>query len=516
MKALSCPKCGAPLQSGMKTCPYCQVGLEDDVAVGERPPAEESAQFASPVEIPPDWIQFKDPWHGFTLAHPSGWRVVTAKGQISVRADPAGVTQALIWPFSAQMPLPARQIALQFTSYTRAINPTFQAWEQSNSAGDSNRITLRTRQMRWGQPTEGIFNILIHGVNVIISGYEAPEQSVAQWSDSLSRILGTFHTMDLMPRRMVQEPGEGAFSLWVPDRWNFQGRVDRNHIGGAGTTQYTTSDPTGQILAAMPMIQWSFSEGMGGILGMLGGQKMLHFQPAAQFCVQNVAPWMSQAQSEMKIEAVTERPDWVEGAVRELAGSGYPPGMFEISMAELETTYLENGIRMRQKSRVGTQRQRAAGMFAAAAPIWMAYLDVYYRAPVDSFPNWEPVLTGIIDSQVVNPAWKMREQQLTSQFIANSQADIQRRTRQISRTLSETSDLITQSYWNRQAMDDRISEMRSNATLGVQNVAAESGEVYKVPSGFDRYWVDGLGNLYGGSWLSQPDIQWKPLEPTGI
>lgn len=86
----------------------------------------------------------------------------------------------------------------------------------------------------------------------------------------------------------------------------------------------------------------------------------------------------------------------------------------------------------------------------------------------------------------------------------------------ISQTLSETSDIVANSSWNRQQAYDRISEMRSNATLGAQNVASDSGDVYKAPYGYDRYWVDGLGNLYGGSWLSQPDINWQPLQPTGI
>jgi hypothetical protein len=37
--------------------------------------------------------------------------------------------------------------------------------------------------------------------------------------------------------------------------------------------------------------------------------------------------------------------------------SGYPAGTFETSMAVIETTYEENGIRLRQRMRVGTQRQ---------------------------------------------------------------------------------------------------------------------------------------------------------------
>jgi hypothetical protein len=520
MRALTCPKCGAPIHSGASICPYCRVGLEADPAVVSQPQEQPDSQASVQqplVEIPSDWIRCQDPWHGFSIAHPKGWQVVTTKGQISVREDPSGLTAALIWPYSLQVPASARQVALQFTNMARSYNPTFQAWEQGNSAGDTNRITVRTRQVRWGQPVEGVFNVLVNGANVIVSGYEAPSQAIAQRSAVMAQILSTFRTIDLMPRQRVQEPTEGAYAIWIPSGWNFQGRVDRNHIGGSGSAQFSISrDPQSQVMAASPWMQWNFMDGMGGFMATFTGQTMMRFVPAAQFCTQNVAPWMSQFQQGLTVESVSERMDLCDQAVKDLMEAGYPPGMFESTIAVIETTYTENGVRMRQKSRVATQRQRSAGMFAAATPIWMAFLDVYYRAPENEFAAWEPVLAGIIDSQVINPAWKAGERQLANNYIANSQADIQRRTRQISQTLSETSDIISNSYWNRQATYDRLSEMRSNATLGVQNVASSSGEEYKVPYGYDRYWVDGLGNLYGGSWMSQPDINWKPLEPTGI
>ena len=151
--------------------------------------------------------------------------------------------------------------------------------------------------------------------------------------------------------------------------------------------------------------------------------------------------------------------------------------------------------------------------------IWTAAQDVYIRAPYAEFATWQPILDGILESFKINPNWQaMENQRIQGQIqnqIAASQADISRRLGQISQTLSETSDIVTNSYWNRQATYDHISEQRSNAMLGVQNVASPSNEVYQVPNGFDQYWADGLGNLYGGSWMTQPDINWTPLEPTG-
>ena len=366
---------------------------------------------------------------------------------------------------------------------------------------------------------DGLYNILVEGANAIISGYEAPAAGIAQRSAVMAQILSSFRTTLRMPRQSAREPGEGAFTVTLPAGWIFQGGVNRNNIGGSGLAQYSIGiDPAGRVMAAMPSYQWSYMDSGGfNPFGSFGGPQALPYMPAEQFCMRNIAPWMQSFQSGFKVEAVVGRPDLAELSLAELAQSGYPPGSFEASVATIETSYDENGLRLRQLSRVSTLRQRSnPGLFGGAAPIWQAALDIYYRAPQAEFKTWEPVLSGIVDSLALNPAWQAGEQRLAQNYIANSQSDIQRRTRQISQTLSETSDILTSGYWNRHANDERYSEMRQNAMMGVQNVASSSGEEYKVPLSFDRYWADGLGNLYGGSWMAQPDLNWKPLDPTGI
>lgn len=512
MRALTCPKCGAPVQAETPVCPYCGVGLVDDHPMTDLPPREPPA-----VQIPEGWTLTRDGWHGFSIAHPLGWQVVTTKGQISVREDPVGRVAALIWPFSLPGPVHARQVALQFTGMARSLNPSFQAWQQ-NTADDSNRVTVRTRQMRLGQSFDGCFNILVQGSNAIVSGYEAPTQVVAERGPIMAQILSTFRTAELMPRQWVQEPMEGAYSAAIPAGWSFQGGVNRNNIGGSGSVSFSTGrDPQFQVGAAMPWYHWNYMDGWGGFMGAMGGYQAMRYTPAAQYAAQQVAPWMGRSLKELKVEAVIDRPDLAEFFQRDLLEAGYLPGMFEIQTAMLETTHTENGVRLRQKARVSTQRQMGGGgLMSGVMPMWVATMDIYYRAPDLEFAEWEPVLAGILDSLKMNPAWQMGERRLAQNYIANSQADTQRRLHQISQTLSETTDIITSGYWNRQQTYDRISEARSNATLGVQNVTSASGDVYKVPNGFDQYWVDGLGNLYGGSWMSQPEINWTPLTPTGI
>ena len=508
MEALTCPKCGAPLQVGMNACPYCRVGL-----VPGTQPAAEPVETLHPgaVELPPGWQTFTDPWFGFTIAHPPGWEVSTLLGQTTIRGDPVGFTSAAIAPFTSPAPTTARAVAMQFVTLGRQTMPDFQAWQQGNAAPDSNRVTIRTRGTRFGQALEGIYNVLVEEQSCIISGYCAPPQTLQQLGGIMAKILATFHpTGQQMPRQMVQDPTEGSFTVQIPAGWGFQGGVNRNNPNRVGAMQFSTGrDAQGTVMASMPNSTWVFVEPVMAMFSFPGFYPAMGYMQASRLVTKMMLGQVQKMHPGAQLVSCSERPDLAELSQWELARSGYPPGMFETSVAMMDVVYSENGVRLREKSRVSTMRQPGQSM-------WNALIDVSYRAPEAEMETWEPVLTGCLSSFQVNPQWQARERGMIQGYINNAQADIRRRQAQISQTLSETSDIISSSYWNQQATYDRISEMRSNAILDVQNVAAPSGDVYKVPNGYDQYWIDGLGNMYGGSWLTQPDINWQPLNPTGI
>jgi hypothetical protein len=391
------------------------------------------------------------------------------------------------------------------------VTQNFQAWQQGNTAPDSNRITLRTRATRFGQALEGIYNILVEGQNCIISGYSAPPETLAQIGHLMAKILASFRTGgQQIPRQAVREPTEGAFVMQVPSGWVFRAGVNRNNIGGAGSLQFSAGrDPQGSVSVSMPTYTWAFVEPMMSLFSFPTGYPSLGYMPASKFVPKFVLEQARKLHRDIQLVSAIERPDLAEIGQWELARSGYPLGTFETSTAMMDVIYTENGVRYREKSRVGVMRQPGQGM-------WNALIDLVYRAPENELERWEPVLTGCFNTLQINPQWQAGERGLAQNYINNAQADIRRRQAQISQTLSETSDIISNSYWNRQATYDRISEMQSNVTLGLQNVASESGDVYKVPNGYDQYWVDGLGNTFGGSWLTQPELNWQPLNPTGI
>lgn len=507
MRALTCPQCSAPLGRDPAACPYCGVGLVTDALPETRQDRTRNAAAA-----PDGWITHRDPWHGFSIVHPPEWRVETLRGAISVRLDPLGRTAASIYPFLLPQPATAQQVARWFAGLMRAGNPTFQSWIQSGVSERSRRVTVRTRQDLYGQQVEGVWNILVDGTSSSISGCSAPVGALGAQGEIMARILTTFAPMRALERMAAVDPTEGAFSVQLPAGWSFQGGVNRNTIGGAGMPYFWVAEGAAGAASCLPNQSWFFLEPLIG--GLLGGYPVLGFMNAAAFCRHSIVPWMQQSQPLLEVITITERPDLADLMLADLARQGYSPAHFELSAALLETRYPENGTLFRQASRVVTQRQRGGGM--AGAPGWMALLDVYYRAPDFQFAAVEAVLRGVLDSYQPNPAWQAAEQGRTNGILAASQADRQRRQQQISQTLQETSAIITSGYWGRQAAYERMSEQRSNATLGLQNVSTASGQVYQVPYGYDQYWQDGLGNVYGGNWGAQPDANWTPLHPTGI
>ena len=74
-------------------------------------------------------------------------------------------------------------------------------------------------------------------------------------------------------------------------------------------------------------------------------------------------------------------------------------------------------------------------------------------------------------------------------------SDLRCRMGQISQTISDTNDMIFDGYMHRQAIDERIAEKRSDATLGVHSVESPAGDVCRVPNGYDHYWTNGLGDF---------------------
>lgn len=514
MQPILCPQCGAPLQSRAPQCPYCGVGLENSpTAVGS------ISQAQNPPVIPPGWTIHKNSWYGFTIAHPPGWHVIPVKGRFSIRKDVGGLVSAWIWPLAlpgdaliGDPRTAARQVAEYYIFQLRQSDPSVQAWLAETKDEQPGRLTFRLQRNFMNTPLEGIFTVLLAGASAILSGFECPTGQSGSHADSMRQILASFRTIPAMPKQHVCEPREHAFEVDIPQGWLYQAGVDRNHPGGTGIVQFMAGrEQQNLVCLVFPGQIWTFIDSQWGGWSSMPGYQAMPFMPAAQLCQQWIVPGMQQQMHDLAVQEILDRPDLTYQGYLDLAAKGMSTNV-DMTTANLTVTYSENGVHLKQRAIVVTSRTRNP---YGQGGTWIGFLNVYARAPENEFEQWAPVLDGMAASFTMNPAWQAREQGLVNNYLVQSQRDRSRRLQQISQTLSQTSDMITSSYWSRQETYDRLSHMWSNTILSYQDVTSAGGEVYNVPTGYDRYWVDGLNNIYGGDWNTQPDITWTPLEPTG-
>ncbi|MDD4353171.1 MAG: hypothetical protein PHN56_01800 [Candidatus Nanoarchaeia archaeon] len=113
----------------------------------------------------------------------------------------------------------------------------------------------------------------------------------------------------------------------------------------------------------------------------------------------------------------------------------------------------------------------------------LGYASIFIglSAKEDEFTEYEELLNNILNSYTIS------EEYVSACIQAQNQAASA--ALKAGQTLSETSDIIMDSWDNRQRSDDIISEKWSDTTLGYERVYdSETGEVYRVENGFyDSY-----------------------------
>jgi hypothetical protein len=525
MSSARCPCCHQVAAPAAVVCTHCGAPLSSDDAIPWTVPASAKDVVDAVAAEPPSetWEPYRDEWAGLSLDRPAGWDVGVAQGIVTVRQDPAALTSALIWPLTLHVPLSAEAVARQAIGLARSVNPTFTAWRvppsSSPSPGTGESIFVRTQARQNGRLLDGAYTILVSGTSALITGFQGPGDQVQPLLPTLGRMLASFRPIPRLPRSSFCDPTEGSFTALVPPGWSARGATNRsNNVYGIGFPSFeAASDAAGTLKAAVVWLQFAFGEGLGGLWGMgTPGVQMLPSMPAAVFAERWLVPWLRQHHAGLKLERAVDRPDLLPAAAAEWARAGLSLETVELSAATLQVRYREGSTVFREKLGVSVQRARPGmGFFTAMPGMWAAQVPSFVRAPADQFGRWEPLLLGVIDSLQIDPQWQQIQNQQVQARSRILQQDTQRRLGEISHTLSETSDLITSGYWQRQAVHDRLSHMWSNTIIGTQDVVDPSGTVCNVPNGYEQYWRDNRGYVYGGDWLVNPDPTWHKLEPTG-
>lgn len=341
---------------------------------------------------------------------------------------------------------------------------------------------------------------------------------------------------------------EGAFGVLVPKGWNAQGGVKRGAMYNLPECVFQVVDPAGRVGFVFKPDTMQFSEPMGSGMGMLGalfgmfggGMPMmgmgpqaptLPFQDAVSFARGFLLTQWRGRWPDIALVQAAFNPLAQARQLRDLQQScqqraGLEMMRPECSSADVTVDYTAGGQRVRQSAIVHVSR--LINPMGPSMP-WFAEVPGLWFAPVAEFGVWDPILRRILESVHINPQWQAAQVARDNNATLHDQMDRNRRLQQISQTLSQTSQIVSDGYWSRSEIHQAHAQGRaaaaaqqsdwqheySNAILGWEDRWDDNGNHHSISAGHERVWVDPGGGYHYGNQLSNPDPTWSELKLRG-
>lgn len=219
----------------------------------------------------------------------------------------------------------------------------------------------------------------------------------------------------------VYEPGEKAFSLLIPKGWKMEGgifRVDALRAGGplnameAKCDLLIKSDRRGSVAFHIyPDIVYAHPGIGGGFFPVGGNYQGAEVKPLmdAQSFLRALFDYVHPGARSVKVLKLRPLPgekrsidQGLSYTNRLLSQIGMPQFSFRSDAAGGVFEYSENGVRYKEVMLTGIVDMRGA-------MTWKNTRTLSFRAPVQSFERWKPVMDIIRFSIRFNPRWVLQE-----------------------------------------------------------------------------------------------------------
>jgi hypothetical protein len=305
-----------------------------------------------------------------------------------------------------------------------------------------------------------------------------------------------------------QDPKEKAFSFEVPSGWNITGGLFR--FASVDTRPaWQLASPDGQVrisggdaelppftLPSPTLAMAGFREGSWYSPGYGVNMLVRRYLPGLAFAREYVTARVARSCSDLVFTDSRERPDAVQALNAIYSQYGAYGVSLSLTAGEVAFTCRQNEQSMRGYYFAGTQLTQTQG-----SGLWNVEHLCGFLAPAARAAEAQSVLHHIIGSIQVNPQWAAMQQGIA----ANT-------SRIVARTSEAISNIINETYWNRQAVMDEISRRRSNVTLGVEDVIdPATGRQIKIESGSEYYWMDHRGTIVGTQTDTRPTLDFRQL-----
>jgi len=461
---------------------------------------------------PGGWVSHKGA--GYTLETPRGWtvRAEPKTGRLDIQG--AAGEQAVVWPMFIPGALDAASGPAVLRKLSASLWPEAR-WEAAHPAGGK---ALRMRGSAQGRTVLAALAWVpsTKGTPAYLYAASAPEIGFRLLEDAFARVFGSLRLSGApaaggQPAASWvrwQDPRENAFSFEIPSGWNMTGGLFRFASVDIRPAWQLTS-PDGQIRitggdAELPpftlpnqmLAMAGFREGMMYSPGYGVNMMVRRYIPGMAFAREYVTQKAARGCTELAFTDSRERPD----AVQALNAVYSQYGAFGVSLTltagEVAFTCRQNGQPRRGYYFAGTQLTQTQG-----TGLWNLEYLCGFLAPAARAAEAQSVLHHIIGSIQINPQWAAMQQGIA----ANT-------SRIVARTSEAVSNIINETYWNRQGVMDEMDRRRSNAILGVEDVIdPATGRQIKIESGSEYYWIDHRGTIVGTQTDTRPNLDFRAL-----
>ncbi len=318
---------------------------------------------------------------------------------------------------------------------------------------------------------------------------------------------------DIMDPTGFERPMRAASSL-VPSDWKVTGGVFYKMGGDCTSGQnisWRASSPDGKAsIEMLPNVGWSQNN-----QGYPTGRDCLNagFGSADQF----VRAWAGSLPGGRVVEVVrdpaTQR--MLAPMTFEMGGDPYTKSWGDYVTAQVD--YTANGRAMKAIVSVFTYHSymKSGYTYAIGSALEMqtggASLITVYSAPADVFESYLPLFHLFSANYRVDPQWQAKVNAVRRQGNADAARAAAERSKIISDTYSDISDMSMDSWRKRQDSDDYLRREQGEAIRGAETYSADTptGQI-ELPYGYESAW-----QLNDGSFVVTEDNFYDPYRDSG-
>lgn len=312
-----------------------------------------------------------------------------------------------------------------------------------------------------------------------------------------------FKTFKYIDRQGI---GIEAFSMLIPADWQFEGGIQwmlDNPAMPAVSAFRVTNSKGSEEFEAFPnhMFFWTNNQ---MILSMFpvgaryfGAEVRPPLNPT-DFIQNILVPRFRGNVSDVRVAGVENLPELARQLGVET--QSYPGVTTSVDGGKVKIEYRRDGRLMEESiyAVIESFTYPIQTMYGTVSNMnWIGEYLFSFKAEKGKLDASSKVFQTMVNSFRMNPQWFNKYSQLTEYLIRNQIQQIQRIgevSRIVSQTSNEISDMIMETYENRQAVYDKISTNFSQAIRGVDEYYDPIAEQpVELPIGYDRAWTNSLG-----------------------